>query len=146
MFRLRSLCYWQLIYTHILLQNCLWGASGMDATNEYQSMIVYHHNSPWWSETIRLAVPIDKFYGSHIRLEYRHCSSKYWCCGKCDRQEQCSTCNIYTKTPILHSLILRFPWFYTLLYDLSKMSVYMVFPRFCLIHWSQKSGKKTIAY
>lgn len=39
-------------------------------------MIVYHHNSPGWSETIRLAVPIEKFYGSHIRLEYRHCSSK----------------------------------------------------------------------
>jgi dedicator of cytokinesis protein 3 len=62
----------------LLIQNCLWGASGMDGTNEYQSMIVYHHNSPWWSETIRLAVPIDKFYGSHIRLEYRHCSSKCW--------------------------------------------------------------------
>ncbi|PSN57625.1 hypothetical protein C0J52_00521 [Blattella germanica] len=56
--------------------NCLWGASGMDGTNEYQSMIIYHHNSPWWSETIRLAVPIDKFYGSHIRLEYRHCSTR----------------------------------------------------------------------
>ncbi|XP_021925130.1 dedicator of cytokinesis protein 3 isoform X3 [Zootermopsis nevadensis] len=59
-----------------VLENCLWGASGMDGTNEYQSMIVYHHNSPWWSETIRLAVPIDKFYGSHIRLEYRHCSTR----------------------------------------------------------------------
>ncbi|XP_033610429.1 dedicator of cytokinesis protein 3 isoform X2 [Cryptotermes secundus] len=59
-----------------VLENCLWGASGMDGANEYQSMIVYHHNSPWWSETIRLAVPIDKFYGSHIRLEYRHCSTR----------------------------------------------------------------------
>lgn len=57
-------------------QKCLWGASGMDGSTEYQSMIVYHHNSPSWMETIRLAVPIDKFYGSHVRLEYRHCSSK----------------------------------------------------------------------
>jgi hypothetical protein len=108
-----TVCYWQLIHTYIhkytLLQNCLWGASGMDATNEYQSMIVYHHNSPWWSETIRLTVPIDKFYGSHIRLEYRHCSSKYWFCWKCDRLEQCNTCTICTKPPILHSLILYFP-------------------------------------
>jgi len=96
----------QLIHTYTFLQNCLWGASGMDATNEYQSMIVYHHNAPWWSETIRLAVPIDKFYGSHIRLEYRHCSSKYWCCWKCDRLQQSNTC---TKTPILHSVISHFP-------------------------------------
>nr|CAD7403082.1 unnamed protein product [Timema cristinae] len=59
-----------------ILENCLWGASGCDGTNEYQSMIIYHHNSPWWAETIRLAVPIDKFYGSHIRLEYRHCSTR----------------------------------------------------------------------
>lgn len=49
----------------------------MDGTTEYQSMIVYHHNSPSWMETVRLAVPIEKFYGSHVRLEYRHCSSKH---------------------------------------------------------------------
>ncbi|XP_046396689.1 dedicator of cytokinesis protein 3 [Ischnura elegans] len=58
------------------LENCLWGASGMEGSSEYQSMIIYHHNSPWWSETIRLAVPIDKFYGSHARFEYRHCSTR----------------------------------------------------------------------
>ncbi|XP_066992689.2 dedicator of cytokinesis protein 3 [Anabrus simplex] len=59
-----------------VLENCLWGASGSDGADEYQSMIIYHHNSPWWAETIRLAVPIDKFYGSHIRIEYRHCSTR----------------------------------------------------------------------
>ncbi|KAJ1522281.1 hypothetical protein ONE63_002583 [Megalurothrips usitatus] len=58
------------------LDKCLWGASGMDGATEYQSMIVYHHNSPSWMETVRLAVPIDKFYGSHVRLEYRHCSTR----------------------------------------------------------------------
>lgn len=58
------------------LEKCLWGASGMDGTTEYQSMIVYHHNSPSWMETVRLAVPIEKFYGSHVRLEYRHCSTR----------------------------------------------------------------------
>ncbi|KAG8233145.1 hypothetical protein J437_LFUL010375, partial [Ladona fulva] len=58
------------------LESCLWGASGMEGSSEYQSMIIYHHNSPWWSETIRLAIPIDKFYGSHARFEYRHCSTR----------------------------------------------------------------------
>ncbi|XP_063227619.1 dedicator of cytokinesis protein 3 [Bacillus rossius redtenbacheri] len=59
-----------------IIQNCLWGASGCEGSNEYQSMIIYHHNSPWWSETVRLAVPIEKFYGSHVRIEYRHCSTR----------------------------------------------------------------------
>lgn len=58
------------------MQDCLFGASGVYGANDYQSMIVYHHNAPAWNETLRLAVPIDKFYGSHIRLEYRHCSSE----------------------------------------------------------------------
>ncbi|XP_026677811.1 dedicator of cytokinesis protein 3 [Diaphorina citri] len=59
-----------------VLQNCLWGASGSDTSSEYHSMIIYHHNSPCWSEIIRLAVPIERYQSSHIRLEYRHCSTR----------------------------------------------------------------------
>lgn len=59
------------------LQNCLWGASGIEGVSEYNSMIIYHHNSPAWAENIRLTLPIDKFAGAHVRLEYRHCSSKF---------------------------------------------------------------------
>jgi dedicator of cytokinesis protein 3 len=59
------------------LEGCLFGAAGMDGSSEYQSLVIYHHNSPSWAETVRLAVPIDKFYGSHVRFEFRHCSSKY---------------------------------------------------------------------
>uniref|UniRef100_A0A1B6BYQ6 Dedicator of cytokinesis protein 3 n=1 Tax=Clastoptera arizonana TaxID=38151 RepID=A0A1B6BYQ6_9HEMI len=58
------------------LENCLWGASGMDGSSEYQSVIIYHHNSPNWGETIRLSIPIDNYHGAHIRLEYKHCSTK----------------------------------------------------------------------
>ncbi|KAJ8687488.1 hypothetical protein QAD02_023282 [Eretmocerus hayati] len=58
------------------LQGCLFGAAGMDGSSEYQSLIIYHHNSPSWAETLRLAVPIDKFYGSHVRFEFRHCSTR----------------------------------------------------------------------
>jgi len=47
----------------------------MEPSSEYHSMIIYHHNSPHWNETIRLAVPIDKS-DSHVRFEFRHCSSK----------------------------------------------------------------------
>lgn len=60
----------------IFFKNCLWGACGGEGNYEYNSMIIYHHNSPTWAENIRLTLPIDKFAGAHIRFEYRHCSSK----------------------------------------------------------------------
>uniref|UniRef100_A0A1Y1KZG9 C2 DOCK-type domain-containing protein n=1 Tax=Photinus pyralis TaxID=7054 RepID=A0A1Y1KZG9_PHOPY len=59
-----------------IVKNCLWGASGLEGTTEYNSMIIYHHNSPSWAENVRLTLPIDKFAGAHIRLEYRHCSTR----------------------------------------------------------------------
>lgn len=53
----------------------MWGASGLEGSSEYNSMIIYHHNSPAWAENVRLTLPIDKFAGAHVRIEYRHCSS-----------------------------------------------------------------------
>lgn len=58
------------------LEGCLNGAAGAEASSEYQSLVIYHHNNPCWAETVRLAVPIDRFPGSHVRFEFRHCSSK----------------------------------------------------------------------
>ncbi|XP_011698260.1 PREDICTED: dedicator of cytokinesis protein 3 [Wasmannia auropunctata] len=58
------------------LEECLFGAAGTDGSSEYQSLVIYHHNSPSWAETVRLAIPIDKFYGSHVRFEFRHCSTR----------------------------------------------------------------------
>lgn len=64
-------------YEGNVVPDCIWGASGTDPSTEYHSMIVYHHNAPCWAETIRLAVPIEKYNIAHIRFEYRHCSSKF---------------------------------------------------------------------
>lgn len=58
------------------LEGCLFAAAGAEGSSEFQSIIIYHHNSPSWAETLRLAVPYDKFNGSHVRFEFRHCSSK----------------------------------------------------------------------
>ncbi|XP_054002180.1 dedicator of cytokinesis protein 3 isoform X1 [Hylaeus anthracinus] len=58
------------------LEDCLFGAAGMEGSSEYQSLVIYHHNSPAWAETVRLAIPIDNFYGSHVRFEFRHCSTR----------------------------------------------------------------------
>ncbi|XP_066902048.1 dedicator of cytokinesis protein 3 isoform X2 [Halyomorpha halys] len=58
------------------LEGCLWGASGTDGNYIYQSSIMYHQNSPVWCEIICLSVPIEKYQSAHIRLEYRHCSTR----------------------------------------------------------------------
>lgn len=62
--------------TGVILSECLWGASGMDCCPHYQSMIIYHNNSPCWNETVRLSVPIDKFSTAHVRFELKHCSTR----------------------------------------------------------------------
>lgn len=63
-------------YEGNVVPDCIWGASGTDSTSEYRSMIIYRHNAPSWIETVRLAVPIEKYNFAHIRFEYRHCSSE----------------------------------------------------------------------
>lgn len=64
-------------YEGNVVPHCIWGASGTDSSTDYHSMIIYHHNAPCWMETIRLAVPIEKYNIAHIRFEYRHCSSEW---------------------------------------------------------------------
>ncbi|EDM03344.1 rCG61551 [Rattus norvegicus] len=50
--------------------------SGEPLASEYHSFVLYHNNSPRWSELLKLPIPVDKFRGSHIRFEFRHCSTK----------------------------------------------------------------------
>ena len=58
------------------VENCIFYAAGQPGRNRATLPILYHNNSPIWNETLRLKVPIDKFYNAHIRLEFRHCSAK----------------------------------------------------------------------
>lgn len=51
-------------------------AAGLPPATRVGFPVIFHSNSPIWMETLRLEIPIDKFEGAHIRLEYRHCSSK----------------------------------------------------------------------
>jgi hypothetical protein len=60
------------------IENCIFAAAGIPGRTRLESSVLYHSNSPVWGETFRLEVPIDKFYHSHIRIEYRHCSSNYY--------------------------------------------------------------------
>lgn len=50
--------------------------SGEPNASEYRSFVLYHNNGPRWNEMVKLPIPIDRFRGSHLRFEFRHCSSE----------------------------------------------------------------------
>uniref|UniRef100_A0A8B9L6G0 Dedicator of cytokinesis 4 n=1 Tax=Astyanax mexicanus TaxID=7994 RepID=A0A8B9L6G0_ASTMX len=50
--------------------------SGEPGADEFHSFVLYHSNSPRWSEQIKLAVPPELFRATHLRFEFRHCSTK----------------------------------------------------------------------
>lgn len=60
----------------MILSDCMSVGGRGENSMCYRSMIIYHNNSPTWNETIRLHVPIDKFAYSHIRFDFRHCSTR----------------------------------------------------------------------
>ncbi|KAJ8358994.1 hypothetical protein SKAU_G00155190 [Synaphobranchus kaupii] len=59
-----------------ILKDCISLGSGEPSISEHRSFVLYHNNSPRWSEVIKLPIPIDRFRGSHLRFEFRHCSTK----------------------------------------------------------------------
>uniref|UniRef100_A0A3B3HAR2 Dedicator of cytokinesis 3 n=1 Tax=Oryzias latipes TaxID=8090 RepID=A0A3B3HAR2_ORYLA len=59
-----------------ILKDCISLGSGEPCFPEYRSFVLYHNNSPRWSEVVKLPIPIDRFRGSHLRFEFRHCSTK----------------------------------------------------------------------
>uniref|UniRef100_A0A3Q3BAW6 Dedicator of cytokinesis 3 n=1 Tax=Kryptolebias marmoratus TaxID=37003 RepID=A0A3Q3BAW6_KRYMA len=59
-----------------ILKDCISLGSGEPHIPEYRAFVLYHNNSPRWSEVIKLPIPIDRFRGSHLRFEFRHCSTK----------------------------------------------------------------------
>ncbi|XP_051886544.1 dedicator of cytokinesis protein 4-like isoform X5 [Pristis pectinata] len=59
-----------------VLKDCISLGSGEMPVSEHHSFVLYHNNSPRWGELLKLPIPVDKFRGAHIRLEFRHCSTK----------------------------------------------------------------------
>ncbi|GFT91555.1 dedicator of cytokinesis protein 3 [Trichonephila clavipes] len=60
----------------LILEKCINPGSGHENVSKYHSVVLYHNNTPRWVEMIKLAVPIEKFDGAHVRIEYRHCSTR----------------------------------------------------------------------
>uniref|UniRef100_A0A8C6U0J6 Dedicator of cytokinesis 4b n=1 Tax=Neogobius melanostomus TaxID=47308 RepID=A0A8C6U0J6_9GOBI len=59
-----------------ILKSQVAAGSGEPGADEYHSLVLYHNNSPRWAEQIKLPIPVDMFRGSHVRFEFRHCSTK----------------------------------------------------------------------
>ncbi|KAK6177339.1 hypothetical protein SNE40_015458 [Patella caerulea] len=59
-----------------IIPSCIDGGCGEEALTVYRSAVFYHNNSPKWNDIIRLAIPIEKFTGAHIRFEFFHCSTR----------------------------------------------------------------------
>uniref|UniRef100_A0AAR2JE00 Dedicator of cytokinesis 3 n=1 Tax=Pygocentrus nattereri TaxID=42514 RepID=A0AAR2JE00_PYGNA len=57
------------------LKDCIHVGCGEPSVSEHCSFVLYHNNSPRWSESLKLSIPIERFRGSHLRFEFRHCSS-----------------------------------------------------------------------
>ncbi|XP_028302238.1 dedicator of cytokinesis protein 3-like isoform X4 [Gouania willdenowi] len=59
-----------------VLKDCISLGSGEPNVPEHASFVLYHNNSPRWGELVKLPIPIHRFRGSHLRFEFRHCSTK----------------------------------------------------------------------
>lgn len=49
--------------------------SGSAAQDDYRSVVYYHEDKPRWSETFKIAIPIQEFYHSHLKFTFKHRSS-----------------------------------------------------------------------
>ncbi|XP_049589605.1 dedicator of cytokinesis protein 3 isoform X3 [Syngnathus scovelli] len=59
-----------------LVQDCIGKACGQPNRTQHRSVVLYHNNSPRWNEAVKLGVPLDRFQGTHLRFDFRHCSTK----------------------------------------------------------------------
>lgn len=73
----------------------MFSGSGEPGKDEFHSFVLYHSNSPRWSEQIKLCVPPELFRLAHLRFEFRHCSSKS---SHCD----CLICAVSLKIKTPH--------------------------------------------
>lgn len=50
--------------------------AGEPLVSEYHSCVYRHSLNPEWHETVKLVIPIEQFYSSHLTFTFRHRSSK----------------------------------------------------------------------
>ena len=58
-----------------VVPNVITLGAGAESQSEYKSVVYYHDEKPKWAETFKITIPIEEFYGSHIRFLFKHRSS-----------------------------------------------------------------------
>ncbi|XP_053200600.1 dedicator of cytokinesis protein 3-like isoform X2 [Panonychus citri] len=57
--------------------NSISSGCGIDSVSTYTSQVLYHNNNPRWMESIKVLIPLEVCdLKAHIRIEFRHCSTK----------------------------------------------------------------------
>ncbi|XP_064631450.1 dedicator of cytokinesis protein 1-like isoform X3 [Lineus longissimus] len=57
------------------IQDVVCQGAGWKMDSEYKSTVYYHEDKPKWCETVKVALPIEEFNGSHLKFLFRHRSS-----------------------------------------------------------------------
>ncbi|XP_074603894.1 dedicator of cytokinesis spg isoform X2 [Brevipalpus obovatus] len=51
--------------------------SGVELITTFVSQVLYHNNNPRWMESLKVLIPLEVFdLKAHLRIEFRHCSTK----------------------------------------------------------------------
>ncbi|RWS26001.1 dedicator of cytokinesis protein 3-like isoform X2, partial [Leptotrombidium deliense] len=59
------------------IKNSISFGAGIEPVTHYTSVVLYHNNNPRWMESLKILFPLEVFdVNAHIRLEFRHCSTK----------------------------------------------------------------------
>eukprot|EP00058_Branchiostoma_floridae_P022855 XP_002608345.1 hypothetical protein BRAFLDRAFT_91300 [Branchiostoma floridae] len=104
-----------------VVQNVIFTGAGVPPVSEYKSVIYYQQKQPRWMETIKVAIPIEDFYGSHLKFAFRHSKLmvvlKYYIDNANERDNHESLLKAMKSLQYIFKFIVRSRVLYSQLYE-----------------------------